>query len=64
MFDSTITALLRAVLDEVCEGVSRYRTGARSRVASKISDAATRGETSPDDLTQVGRKALSEVPTM
>jgi hypothetical protein len=25
MFDAETTALLRAVLDEVCEGVSRYQ---------------------------------------
>jgi hypothetical protein len=64
MFDSAITALLRAVLDEVCESVSRHETGTRAHVASKILEAATRGDTSPEDLKQVGRKALFEVPTM
>jgi len=64
MFDSVTTALLRAVLDEVCESVSRDQTGARIHVASKILEAATRGDSSPDDLRQVGRKALSEAPTM
>ncbi|WP_249149983.1 hypothetical protein [Bradyrhizobium liaoningense] len=64
MFDSVTTALLRAVLDEVYKSVSRNQTGTRTHVASKILEAATRGDTSPDDLRQVGRKALSEAPTM
>jgi hypothetical protein len=33
-------------------------------VASKILKAATSGELSPEDLRQVGRKALSNAPTM
>ncbi|MCG2638593.1 MULTISPECIES: hypothetical protein [Bradyrhizobium] len=64
MFDTTTTALLRAVFDEVCEDVSRYDTGARTHVASKILEAATNGHTSPERLKQVGREALQEVPTM
>jgi len=50
MFDAETTALLRAVLDEVCETVSRYETSARTHVASKILEVATRGETSLDGL--------------
>lgn len=64
MFDTATTALLRAVLDEVCETVSRHETSARTHVASKILEAATRGKTSLDSLRQVGREALSEAPTM
>ena len=64
MFDSVTTALLRAVLDEVCENVSRGETGARAHVASKILEAATKGDTSPDRLKQIGRQALSQAPTM
>ena len=60
MFDTATTALLRAVLDEVCESVSARETGARTHVASlKFSEAATRGEVSPEGLRQVGREALS-----
>lgn len=44
MFDPATTALLRAVLDEVCEDVSRYETGARTHVASRILEAAVKGE--------------------
>jgi hypothetical protein len=57
MFDPATTAFLRAVLDEVCESVSRTETGARTHVASKILEAA-------DHLKQVGRQALSQAPTM
>ncbi len=64
MFDAAITALLRTVLNEVCDNVSQYETTARTHVASKILEAATMGETSADGLKQVGRKALSDAPTM
>lgn len=64
MFDPVTTALLRAVLDEVCETISRTDTSARPHVASKILEAATRGDASPDHLKQVGRQALSQAPTM
>jgi hypothetical protein len=62
MFDAETTALLRAVLDEVCATVSRYETAARAHVASKILEAATQGETSLDGLRQVGLRALREAP--
>ncbi|ULL01514.1 hypothetical protein [Bradyrhizobium sp. I71] len=64
MFDQAMKALLRAVLDEVCANVSRSEMGARTHVASKILEAANRGEISPEDLKQIGRKALSQAPTM
>lgn len=64
MFDPATTALLRAVLDEVCEDVSRYETGARTHVASRILEAATNGDTSPERLKEVGREALHAAPTM
>jgi len=55
---------LRAVLDEVCESVSHREIGARTHVASKILEAAARGDFSPEGLRQVGRDALSHAPTM
>jgi DNA-binding transcriptional regulator YdaS (Cro superfamily) len=64
MFDTATTAFLRAVLDEVCERISRGAIGVRTHVASKILEAATKGEISPDELRQVGRDALSHAPTM
>lgn len=63
MFDTATTALLRAVLDEVCESISRRETGAKAHVASKILEAAA-SETSPESLKFIGRRALSEGPTM
>lgn len=63
MFDAATTALLRAVLDEVCENVCRYEATARTHVASKILEAATRGETTISNLKHVGRRALNEAPT-
>lgn len=64
MFYPATTALLRAVLSEVCKSVSRREIGARTHVASKILEAATKGEVSLDELRQVGRDALSRAPTM
>lgn len=64
MFDPATTALLRAVLDEVCEDVSRSESGARVHVASRILEAVTKGDTSPDRLKQIGREALQDAPTM
>lgn len=64
MFDTATTELLRAVLDEVCKNVSRDATRARAHVASKLLEAATRGEKTPDRLQQIGREALREAPTM
>jgi hypothetical protein len=64
MFDAETTALLRAVLNEVCENVSKYENGARAHVASKILEAATRGETSAEDLKRIGRSALCATPPM
>lgn len=64
MFDAETKALLRAVLDEVCGGLSRYETGTRTHVASRILEAASRGEISPESLKFIGRRALSEAPTI
>lgn len=64
MFDTETTALSRGVLEAVCESVSHREIGARTLVASKILEAATNGEVSPEGLRQVGRDALSRAPTM
>lgn len=60
MLDAPTTALLRVVLDEVCKDLSRYDTGARTHVASKILEAAATGEIRSDRLKQIGRDALSK----
>ncbi|MDE5462130.1 hypothetical protein [Bradyrhizobium sp. CSS354] len=62
MFDAETTALLRALLDEVCESVSRYETSARTHVASMILEAAGKGDTSVDGLKKIGVTALREAP--
>lgn len=64
MLDPATTALLRSVLDEVCEHISSHDTGVRAHVASKMLEAAARGETSRERLKQIGREALTEAPTM
>lgn len=64
MSDTATAALFRAILDEVCEIVSARGTGTRTRIASEIPKAATRGEASPEGLRQVGGEALSGAPTM
>ena len=63
MFDAQTTALLRAVLDDVCHKVSVHDTGTRTHVAVKILEAAKQGETLVDGLKQVGRNALQEART-
>lgn len=64
MFNPETTALLRAVLDEVCESVSRHETGGRVHVVSKILEAATNGQRSVDDPKRAGQSALDKAPTM
>ncbi|OKO83786.1 hypothetical protein AC628_01400 [Bradyrhizobium sp. NAS96.2] len=64
MVDSELAAILRAVLDEVCEGVSRHEISIRTHVACKLLEAATRGETSVDALREIGQAALTGAPTM
>ncbi|WFU14803.1 hypothetical protein [Bradyrhizobium sp. CB3481] len=64
MFDSESTALLQAVLNEVCKDVSLHEAGARTHVASKVLEVATGGKTCVDALKQVGRTALISTPTM
>lgn len=64
MFDPATTALLRAILDEVCADVSRREIGARTYVASRILEAAAEGDASPDRLKKVGCEALHDAPTM
>ncbi len=49
MLDLETSALLRAVLDELCESVSRHETGLGAHVSSRILEAAMNGERSLDD---------------
>lgn len=63
MFSAETTALLRAVLEEICQDIPVSETGARTHVASKILEAAAQGQLSTDALRAVGRRAL-DPPTM
>ncbi|APO52715.1 hypothetical protein LUI11_06060 [Bradyrhizobium diazoefficiens] len=63
VFNAEMTALLRAVLEEVCENIPVSETGARAYVASKLLDAAAHGQLSTDALKAAGLKALNP-PTM
>lgn len=62
MFSAETTALLRSVLDEVCEQVGRYDNGTRAHVASKLLETATQGGQTVTDLRKAGRAALSNAP--
>ncbi|MCA1365026.1 hypothetical protein I6F14_32660 [Bradyrhizobium sp. IC3069] len=64
MFDTATTALLRAVLDEVCESVSQREISARTHVASKILEQHLVAKFSREGLRQVGRQTWSRAPTM
>ncbi|WP_247368979.1 hypothetical protein [Bradyrhizobium sp. CW10] len=64
MLDATTTALLRAVLEEVCDGLPRSEAGTRAHVASKILEAANKGEITAERLRQVAMQALRSAPTM
>lgn len=64
MFDASTTELLRAVLDEVCENVPGRETGTRTHVATKILEAAARGQVWAEGLGQAGRRALSQAMHM
>ena len=62
MFSPETTALLRSVLDEVCEQVGRYENGTRAHVASRLLEVATRGGQTSDELKQAGQNALRNAP--
>jgi hypothetical protein len=62
MFGSETTALLRAVLDEVCEQVGRHENGTRAHVATKLLQAASEGGRTVEELRETGRQALRTAP--
>ncbi|MGY8668297.1 hypothetical protein Q3C01_38840 [Bradyrhizobium sp. UFLA05-109] len=64
MSDIQTTALLRAVLDEVCAGIPAVETAARERVAATVLEMIRMGCCSPDELRRAGRHALNRAPTM
>nr|WP_247436074.1 hypothetical protein [Bradyrhizobium sp. 139] len=64
MLDAATTALLRAILEEVCEAVSPSDSGVRAHVAAKLLEAASNGERTPERLKNVGIDALRQAPSM
>lgn len=50
MIDAATITILRAILDEICDGVSGQETGAEAHIASKTLEAAAKGDASPDNL--------------
>ncbi|HET7886315.1 MAG TPA: hypothetical protein VFL62_08835 [Bradyrhizobium sp.] len=64
MLNSETTALLRALLQEICEEVGQYENGTRAHVAAKLLEAAARGEQTIENLKATGREALRRTPTM
>lgn len=64
MLSAETTALLRSILDEVCEEIGKHENGTRAHVASKLLEAAARGEQTIEYLKEAGREALKGVPTM
>jgi hypothetical protein len=58
MFDAETTALLRTILEEVCENISQRNTTTRTHVASQLLKAAANGRLSIDELKGAGQKAL------
>jgi hypothetical protein len=64
MLDTETSALLRAVLDEVCANIPPSQIATRQRVAAKVLEAAEKNHWSIEDLKRAGRDALNSVPTM
>ncbi|SFP40086.1 hypothetical protein SAMN05216330_107112 [Bradyrhizobium sp. Ghvi] len=64
MPDAEMTALLRAVLDEVCAGQISSETATRERVAARLSDLIRSGRCSVEELKRAGREAVTRAPTM
>ncbi|QAU48463.1 hypothetical protein [Bradyrhizobium guangzhouense] len=64
MPDAEMTALLQAVLDEVCADLPPWDTTTRERVAERLRNLVRSGRSSVDELKRVGGDALIRAPTM
>ncbi|WP_130230633.1 hypothetical protein [Bradyrhizobium sp. Leo121] len=51
-------------MDMLGAGAASLETGARAHIASRILEAAAKGDTAPESLKQVGRDALHVASTM
>jgi hypothetical protein len=61
---AVVTALFRAVLDEVCVDVPAPETAEEVLGAPRPVDATPKGELDADNLTTVGRKPHLPAPSM
>jgi hypothetical protein len=69
MFDADTRAVLRALIEEICNKAGQYEAGqyenaARAQVAAKILAAAGREAQTLDELREIGEDALKSTPTM
>ena len=64
MPDAEMTALLQAVLDEVCADIPPWDTTTRARVAMRLRATARQVGCSSEELKRAGRDALTRAPTM
>ena len=63
MIDTETRAMLRTILDEVCEHVDQYQNATRAHVAAQMLAAAGH-EVTIENIRTVGREALKGAPTM
>jgi hypothetical protein len=61
---AVVTALFRAVLDEVCVDVPTHETGEKALVVPSPLDRTPKGELDADNLAADGRKKLLPAPSM
>jgi hypothetical protein len=57
-FDSQTISAMRTVLDEVCSHIPPNSTSARTFVASRLLEAASKGEATYECLLKAGRRAV------
>ena len=57
-FDNKTIAAMRSVLDEVCSHIPSNASSARTFVASRILECASKGEETYDGLLAAGRRAV------
>jgi len=57
-FDPKTTAAMRSVFEEVCSHIPVNSTEARSFIATKIVECASKGQQSPELLLDAGRRAV------
>lgn len=64
MPDAEMTALIQAVLDDVCAGLPLSELATRERVATRLREAAQTDCRSIQALRQAAQDALVRAPTM